>query len=171
MFTDKLYRAAFGLAALFLAIICLLTLTSISARLLGIFVPIDAEVSGFAMAASTFLALPWTFKSGDHIRVSVVLQKLPPRARYFTEIWCLLFAMVCIGLLARSTARMFIESYEINDLSTGIVPIPLWIPQASMLLGVSLLFVALSEMLIRVVLTKSVEAIRNSRNTEFRSVE
>jgi TRAP-type C4-dicarboxylate transport system permease small subunit len=171
MFTDQLYRAAFGLAALFLATIGLLTLTSIFARLLGIFLPIDAEVSGFAMAASTFLALPWTFKSGDHIRVSVVLQRMQPRLRFFTEVWCLLFALFCIGLLAYSTFNMVIESYEINDLSTGIVPIPLWIPQASMLLGVCLLCVALLEILLRVVLTKSIEATEDSQNIEIRIVE
>ncbi|MGD9846566.1 MAG: hypothetical protein AB7U47_14400, partial [Variibacter sp.] len=41
------------------------------------------------------------------------------------------------------SAKMVIDSYTFNDVSTGMVPIPLWIPQLTMPLGAALFVVAL----------------------------
>jgi hypothetical protein len=42
------------------------------------------------------------------------------------------------------------ESYLLNDLSNGILPIPLWIPQSAMALGLVLLTVAMIDELVHV---------------------
>jgi hypothetical protein len=38
---------------------------------------------------------------------------------------------------------MTFVSYRLHDMSTGLVPMPLWIPQAGMALGVVVMFIAL----------------------------
>lgn len=147
---DWLFHGGGILAAIFLAAVGLLTLAQILGRLLGFLVPSGAEFAGFAMAASTFFALAWTLRRGSHIRVSLFVQKLQPRYRNAIEIWCLLIAAVIVGLLAYSTVLMVWDSYDFGDLSSGLVAIPLWIPQVAMALGVILLEIAILEQMVLV---------------------
>src|SRR3546814_9328734 len=65
---DRLYLAAGALAGLCLIAIGILVLLSIVTRLLGIYVAGLTDYAGYAMAASTFLALAYTFSCGGHIR-------------------------------------------------------------------------------------------------------
>ena len=76
------------LAAAFMVLIAALTLPG-DRWAIGIVVPDAGDLAGYAMAASTFLALARTFRSGGHIRVNLVLLSIGPRA-YGLECWCLL---------------------------------------------------------------------------------
>lgn len=148
-FLDWIYRACGALAAIFLVLIAVLTLFQIGGRLLGIQVR-DADVfAGFAMAASSFLALAYTLRTGGHIRVTLLISRLPVRAHRFAEGWCLLFAVVSVGLFAWFSTLMVYQSYEFGDLTQGMIGIPLWIPQVGMAIGVVLLEVAFLEECIR----------------------
>jgi TRAP-type C4-dicarboxylate transport system permease small subunit len=44
------------------------------------------------MAASTFLALAYTFGEKGHIRITLFLEKAKERIRRFLELWCLFIA-------------------------------------------------------------------------------
>ncbi len=46
-----------------------------------------AEMAGYLLAATSFLALAATLKRGAHIRVTMLLGALPPRARFLFELW------------------------------------------------------------------------------------
>jgi hypothetical protein len=46
-------------------------------------------------------------------------------------------------------------SYATHDVSQGLVPVPLWIPQAAMALGLATLFVALLDDLVVVLAGKA----------------
>jgi TRAP-type C4-dicarboxylate transport system permease small subunit len=109
------------------------------------------EFAGYAMLASAFLALASTFGRGEHIRVTLFLQHLHGTARRLAEIWCLALGSLLTGYLAWFSAKLCWQSYEINDLSTGLIAIPLWIPQVGMALGAAILFLAVVEQLIVVV--------------------
>jgi TRAP-type C4-dicarboxylate transport system permease small subunit len=95
------------------------------------------------MAGSIFFALAHTLRTGGHIRVNLLLIRLPVRVRHFIEIWCLGVAIILSGMFAVFSAKMVIDSYMFNDVSTGMVPVPLWIPQLTMPLGAALFVVAL----------------------------
>ncbi len=41
------------------------------------------------------------------------------------------------------TGLLVMEAYEYNDLSSGMIPVPLWIPQSGMLVGLIVLSIAL----------------------------
>src|SRR5215216_3394706 len=45
--------------------------------------------AGYAIAAALFLALPGTLQHGDHIRVTLLLDRFPRRLRGALEWWCL----------------------------------------------------------------------------------
>ena len=42
------------------------------------------------------------------------------------------------------------QSWQFNELSQGLVPIPMWIPQIGMALGTAVLFLAMGEKLVDV---------------------
>ncbi|MEO8120447.1 MAG: TRAP transporter small permease subunit, partial [Rhodoferax sp.] len=67
--------------------------------------------AGYAIAATLFLALPETLRHGDHIRVTMVLQKLPARAKLVFEYWCLGAAAALSAYFAWFAARMAWISY------------------------------------------------------------
>lgn len=146
---DWLFAAAGVLAAVLLAVIAALTLAEIIGRAVGILVPLGTEFGGFTMAASIFLGLGWTLRKGGHIRVNLLIRHLGKRARWYVEFWCLVFAAGSILAVVYGSANMVWNSYRFGSLATGLVAVPLWIPQTCMLLGVVLLELALLEQLAR----------------------
>jgi TRAP-type C4-dicarboxylate transport system permease small subunit len=149
-FLDRLYAAGAILAAVFMVIIALLTLSQVIGRVIGLLIPDAGDLAGYAMAAATFLALAHTFRSGGHIRVNLLLGRLAPGSRWLAELWCLGVLAVLGACFAAFATKLVMDSYEFGDVSTGMMPFPLWIPQLSMALGAILLEVAVIEELIRV---------------------
>ena len=86
---DSFYAVCGFLAGTALVGIALCVLLQIVARLAGFVVTWTAEFAGYAMAASSFLALASTLRSGGHIRVDLLLIRLPRRARHAAELACL----------------------------------------------------------------------------------
>ena len=147
---DKIYAAGAILAAFFMVIIALLTLSQVIGRIIGLLIPDAGDLAGYAMAATTFLALAHTFRSGGHIRVNLLLGRLPPGSRRLAECWCLGVVALIGACFAAFAAKLVTDSYDFGDVSTGMMPVPLWIPQVSMALGAILFEVAVVEELIRV---------------------
>lgn len=147
---DKLYAAGAVLAAVFMVLIAALTLAQVVGRAIGVVVPDAGDLAGYAMAAATFLALAHTFRSGGHIRVNLLLIHVPHRLRHLLECWCLAFLALVGALFAAFAIKMAMDSFEFGDVSTGMMPIPLWIPQTSMVAGALLFEIAVIEELARV---------------------
>ncbi len=152
---NGLYLGSGWLAAVFIAAICLIVVCQVGLNLLdrlaslltgeaiGLTIPSYADFTGFFLAAASFLALAYTLRQGGHIRVTLVISHLGKRARHILEIWCLLLAT---GITTYFTWYIFAltrESFIYNDLSPGMVAVPIWIPQAAMLLGLIILSIAL----------------------------
>lgn len=91
--------------------------------------------AGYAIAATLFLALPASLRHGDHIRVTMVLSKLPPRIQNVFEYWCLAAASALSIYFAYYAGRMVWFSYVYHDVSPAADVTPMWIPQVLMLLG------------------------------------
>lgn len=109
--------------------------TSIVSRLLGINVPGLDAYAGYSIAAALFLALPMTFQHGDHIRVTLFLDKLPPRVRPWLELWSLAAGLGLALYFAVFAVRLVWISHLTHDISTAADASPLWIPQIAMALG------------------------------------
>ena len=147
---DRLYAAGAVLAAVFLVLIATLTLSQVIGRMVGVLIPDAGDFAGYAMAAATFLALAHTFRSGGHIRVNLLLIHVPRRLRRALECWCLVLLAILGGLFAAFAVKMVMESFTLGDVSTGMMPIPLWIPQSSMAVGALLFELAVIEETVRV---------------------
>jgi TRAP-type C4-dicarboxylate transport system permease small subunit len=57
-------------------------------------------------------------------------------------------------------------SYQLNDLSQGIVPLPLWIPQSAMGIGCTLLFIAMVDRLVCLLMGLSVPEDQSDARTD-----
>ncbi|CAG36087.1 TRAP transporter small permease [Desulfotalea psychrophila] len=170
---DSLYKGAGWLAALFLSAICLLVVcqvvfnvvdrlsTLITGTAIGLTIPSYSDFTGFFLAAASFLALTYTMRSGHHIRVTLIRSNLPHWMQEILEGWCLLFASATSAYFTYYTANLVYESYIYHDLSSGMIAIPIWIPQASMLIGLALLTISLSDDLLCHICGKPVSYNKN----------
>lgn len=151
---DWLYRVSEYIAALFIALIFIVVVTQVSANLLnwlldlGLLVPSYAEFAGFFLAAASFFALAGALRAGSHIRVSLVLQRLPPGLRRAADIWAHALGAMLAGYFSWFMILLILESVEFGDVSPGIVPVPLWIPQSALAVGTVTLTIALVDGLI-----------------------
>lgn len=159
-FLDGLYRWSGAAAAVFMVAICVVVLGQVGANVIdatakaltgqaiGLVIPSYAEFAGFFLAAASFLALAHTLRHGGHVRMTMVLQALGPRARRWAEMGVVLTGLGLSLYFTVYTALLVGESVEFNDLSSGMVPVPLWIPQSTMAFGLAVLSVAFIDELI-----------------------
>ena len=146
---DRLYDAAGYLAALFLAGTLAMVLTGIAGRHFHFHVPGTDSYAGYCMAASGFLALAHTFKRGEHIRVSLILEHVGADARRILERVSLTVATLLAALFAYYSIRLAFQSWQFNDVSTGNDATPLWIPQLTMAAGTLILLIAFADELVQ----------------------
>ena len=151
---DGVYRGAGVLAAIAMVVTLVMVTAGIVTRPLGIYLRGTDDYAGYAMAAAGFLALAYTFKHGEHIRVSLVLERLPPRTRAVCEWFTLAVATIVVGALAWYSVRMVLQSHEFGDVSQGVDASPLWIPQLSMAVGAVVFLIALVDDLVMASLGK-----------------
>jgi TRAP-type C4-dicarboxylate transport system permease small subunit len=149
-FLDGLYRLSGVLAGLFIVAITLVILVQIVSRWMGFIVPSTDDLSGFFLAASSFLGLAYTLKKGGHIRVNLVIQRLSTTQRHGQELMVLAIGSSLAALMSWHLGYMVYESWVFEDVSVGYLPIPLWIPQSSMFIGMLIFNIALVDELIRV---------------------
>jgi TRAP-type C4-dicarboxylate transport system permease small subunit len=141
---DGLYLLAGWLAGLFLLAIFGLMMAMSLGRLpiFRLNVTDGDQFVAWSMAAVAFLGLAHTFRSGEMIRVGLLLDRLTPRARRPFEIVSLLLGLGFIGFFAVHAVLFLSDSWRFNDMAQGVLPIPLWIPQLGYVSGLVLLGVA-----------------------------
>lgn len=140
---NLLYRSTGALAALGMVGTLVFVATGIVTRPLGLYLRGTDAYAGYTMAACGFLALAYTYKHGEHIRVNLLLDRLGPTARNCAEWLSLLVALAVVGTLAWYSVRLAWFSLEFGDRSQGIDATPLWMPQLLMVFGSITFFIAL----------------------------
>ena len=138
---DAVFDAAAWLAAGFMIGTLVWVLLGIFGRILDFHVRGTDAYAGYCMAAAGFLALAHTFRRGEHIRVTLLLEHAGA-ARKWLERLCLALALCASGLLAWHSVHLAWQSRAFNDISTANDATPLWIPQIGMAVGTILLAVA-----------------------------
>ncbi len=154
-FLDKLYSAGGVMAAIFLFAIFTIVLLQVGANLIdfiaasvtghaiGLAIPSYAEIAGFMLAGTSFLALPYALRHGTHIRVNLFIQRMGPTGRRISDSWSFLVGLVLISWLTYYAWELVLESYEFGDLSPGLIAVPIWIPQITLALGTTLMAISL----------------------------
>ena len=108
------------------------------------------DVVSWMTAAAAFFGLAHTFRHGDFVRVTLLLESLGPRWRHVFELLSLAIATLFTGYIAWSITLYVMDSRTFGDMAGGLVVIPIWIPQSSLAIGSFLLFVAVADQFVHV---------------------
>ncbi len=145
-----LYGAAAWAAALCMIGTLVMILLSIAGRMFDFHVRGTDAYAGYCMAAAAFLALAHTFKRGEHIRVTLFLDRFGPTTHRVLQVWSHGAGLLLAGLLAWFSVRLVWQSFQFNDISQGNDATPLWIPQLAMALGSIIFVIAMADSLVGV---------------------
>lgn len=144
-FLDLFHRILLHLGAVFMFATLLAILLGAAGRQFGFNIPGLDAYAGYSIAAALFLAAPGALRNGDHIRVTLILNRLSGTARKIADYWCLLTASGVSLYLAYYSVRLVWISYITHDISPASDVTPLWIPQLAMAAGSIGLFIAFAE--------------------------
>ena len=139
---DRLYNFSGALAALSLAGIGIIMLAQAVGRELGILVRGADDIAAWLCGATAFLGLAHTFRHGELVRVALWVGMLKGRARWGAEVFALTVTTVFVGYAALAVSRFVFQSWEMNEINQGLLQIPVWIPQATLVIGLCIFLIA-----------------------------
>jgi TRAP-type C4-dicarboxylate transport system permease small subunit len=139
---NRFYQALMALACLSMLAAFVSIMLGVAAREFHWDIQGLDAYAGYSIAAALFLALPSTLRQGDHIRVTLLMQKLSSKVQNALEHFCLALACAISAYVAWYACRLVWVSIITHDVSPGADASPLWIPQLSMALGCIGFFIA-----------------------------
>ncbi|NQZ31325.1 MAG: TRAP transporter small permease [Oceanospirillaceae bacterium] len=136
------YQCSLILSGSCLVMMALLILLQIGARTLGVVIPSSEDFAGWLLSATVFFGLAYTFNSGGHIRVTILLTRLGGVKRRYIENFNVTAALLISGYMMFYCLYTAYESYDYQDVTDTYLVMPLWLVQAPMALGTLFLFLA-----------------------------
>ena len=146
----RVIDAAGALGALCIFLIFVLMIVAGVGRQLNLAVSGVNDIVSWLCAAAAFFAMAHAFRHGDFVRVTLLLDQVPPRLRRLLDTTCLLIAAVSVAYLTYSATAFTYESWEFKEMATGLVVIPIWLPQSTFVIGCWLLLAAVLDELLTV---------------------
>jgi len=107
------------------------------------------DLSGYVMATSTFMAMSYTFRTGGHIRVGLVINRFTGSTRRSLEVLCLAIMAAAVWFIAFYMGRLVYFSYIFGERSEGADAIYMWIPQTPVAIGSTLFAIAVTHSLVQ----------------------
>ena len=147
---DALYDGSAYCGAFFVCAIFIVMIGGALTRPLGISLSGTDDLVSWMCAAAAFLPMASAFRRGDFVRMLLVLDSLSPVRRHYAEIVALLIALVASAVLAGWANFGVYESWRYDEMSIGLLVVPIWIPQLSFAFGATVLLVAVIDELIAV---------------------
>ena len=102
--------------------------------------------------ASVFLAFAHTFNRGAHVRIELFLTILG-KHRHWAEKFSFVIASMVVVWLAYYAWWAIFWSFTLGDMSQGLDATPIWIPQMSMAIGLSIFALSVVDHSIRLLIT------------------
>ena len=139
-----------GLLAVVLLLLMVAVMSiSIIMRQFGGLLSGSEDIATFSMVGLAFLGLPSVYRAGLHVRVETVITRLSARAQKWLNITSVAVGIAVCLVLIYFSAVLVSDSWRYGDTSYGLLPIPLWIPQLPIPVGLVLLALALLDDLVR----------------------
>ena len=102
-------------------------------------IPATFEFMGAMMVVTVFLAVSYTQHKRGHIRVEVLVKRMPGWMRKVSDILRHLFSVLVFGLIAWCTWPAAIHAFNVGEYATGLVNFPLWPARFVLAFGVTLM--------------------------------
>jgi len=97
------------------------------------------EVSAYLLVALSFLGLAYTWREGGHVRISILVSRLPGKAAAWVRLGALIAVFLFMLEMDRSAYKMVVYALQINMRSSTFLMIPLFWPQLPVFIGFVLL--------------------------------
>lgn len=146
---DRLSRLAETVAVLLIFGYCALMLAEVVARAQARSLSFTWEFSQYAMAALFALAAGPAIRTGVHVRISLLSEKLPDVAVKALDVLANLVALAIVALIVGAMGTKTLTSFDRNILATSVTKAPLWIPQILVLWGFAQLWLDLFARIVR----------------------
>jgi TRAP-type C4-dicarboxylate transport system permease small subunit len=128
------------------------TFDIVSRRLFGFSSQGTVEISGYLLGFGITWGLSYTLATKGHIRVDVLVQRLPVGLRAYLHGLALLFLTALALLFARRAWDVVLESWEFQAKDVSALAIPLVLVQAPWAIGLTVFAVLTTLMLLETVL-------------------
>lgn len=147
---DRTASAALSLSGwTYLAITALICFDIVVRRLLGFSTGSTTELSGYLMAMGMAWGLAGSLYERAHVRIDVLVQKLPLPVRAWLHVASLLVLAVVVGFFTWGAVSLAHDSYSLGATDLSSFQMPLAVPQALWAAGIALLLLACIALLAR----------------------
>jgi TRAP-type C4-dicarboxylate transport system permease small subunit len=108
-------------------------------------IPPSNELSEYGLYLSTILAAPGLLRRGQHIRVDIILQAMPPRLAWYFEWVGDIVGILCSVLFVWYGVRVTLASYTAGAVSIKTLVLPEWwimapMPVCFLMLAIEFIF-------------------------------
>ena len=136
-----LAKFSMAVAALGVLLMCVLVTGAVVVRYVFnwpvVWVP---EIVGYLMVALVFLALGETMLANRHIKIDLVVGRLPRRLRNIVDLVTLTLSIGVAGFFTWHGVNTMLRSLDYGRRDAfGALNLPLWIPQMALPIGLSVL--------------------------------
>lgn len=121
----------------------------VSRNLFGISLYIADEYSGYLLVAALFLGMPYAFRTGGLIRVDLFYGRISGDVKHWVDILLCGISLAYVLVLLRYVSLFVLETYHFQVTSTYASKTPLFIPQLSMIFGLTFLAIELVSELVK----------------------
>lgn len=141
-------------AAGWLFVVCALFITSdvLGRRFFGVSSQATVEITGYMLAVGLAWGLTEALATRAHVRVDVLVTRLPPGVRAFMHALALVFLAVLGFFLVWRCWAVVQDAWLFGARDSSALTTPLIIPQALWALGITVFFLLTLVMLVEVVL-------------------
>jgi TRAP-type C4-dicarboxylate transport system permease small subunit len=119
------------------------------------------EFSAYMLVALSYLGLAFTWRQGGHVRITLVVSRLPAKAASWIRLIVLILIFIFLVGLTHAGYKMVVYAWQIDLRSDSWLTVPLFWPQLTVFIG----FVTLTLML-PVEIAKVIAKIRAGENVE-----
>ena len=144
----------------------------VARRMLGFSSGATSELSGYLLGVGMTWGLAATLLDRCHVRIDMLVQKLPPGARVWLHAMALAALLAVVGFFAWGAASLAIDSWQLDATDVSQLRTPLVVPQALWAAGLALFFLVCAALTARVVFllaarrSGEVESLLAARNYE-----
>ncbi len=135
----RLAGAAGSVAGICIVATCVMTTYGVAMRYGFNKPPIFVEeFAGYLLLVTVFLGMVYTFERGEHIRITILTQRLPKTVQMYLEAITLSLGLVLILLLTKWAWILWLYNFRVGVTSLTSLHVPLWIPVTALVVGLSL---------------------------------
>lgn len=121
------------------------TAADVTARqLTGSSIPGVVEYSEVLMVGLIFLGLAYAQRTGAHIGVDLITERMPVRVAHLVRSVGLVIAIVVVAVMGWETLEVALRSFESREFRFGLVQVPIWPARLLIPIGLGALLLELA---------------------------